>query len=80
MSRYQFHELFVLQVSGRADNDVSRNETLCIKFPYCSRREALYRFLGSQDRPPQRVVLPEILGEDFVDEVIGIVLIHFDFF
>ncbi len=26
------------------------------------------------------MVLPETLGEDFVDEVVGIVLIHFDFF
>jgi hypothetical protein len=29
---------------------------------------------------PSGVVFPEILGEDLVDEVVGIVLIHFDFF
>ena len=26
------------------------------------------------------MVLPETLGEDFVDEVVGIVLVHFYFF
>jgi hypothetical protein len=26
------------------------------------------------------MIFPEILGEDFVDEVIGIVFVHFDFF
>src|SRR4029077_12702788 len=28
----------------------------------------------------QRMVLPEVLGEDFINKVIRIVLIHFDFF
>ena len=25
------------------------------------------------------MVLPKVLGEDFVDKVVGIVLVHFDF-
>src|ERR1039457_2595858 len=33
-----------------------------------------------RERQAESVVLPETLGEDFVDEVVGIVLIHFYFF
>ena len=29
---------------------------------------------------PERMVFPEILGEDFVDQVVGIVLVHLDLF
>ena len=42
--------------------------------------EAPHRLLGSQDRLAQRVVLEEILGEDLMHQVVGIVLIHLDLF
>ena len=42
--------------------------------------EAPYCLLGAQDRLTQRVVLEEILGEDFMHQVVGIVLIHLDLF
>ena len=34
----------------------------------------------AQDGPPQRVPLPEALGEELVDEVVGRVLDHLDLF
>src|SRR5882724_11016513 len=35
---------------------------------------------GSEDRLPESVVFPETLREDFVDQVIGTVFVHFYFF
>src|SRR5579864_6122449 len=42
--------------------------------------EPLYSLPRPQDRLPQRVILPEILGKDLVDQVIGVVLVHLDLF
>ena len=42
--------------------------------------EAAHRVLGSGDGLAQRMIFPEILREDLVDQVIGIVLIHLDLF
>ena len=42
--------------------------------------ETLYSFFGSQNRLAQRMVLPEIRREDFVDQVIRAVRLHLDFF
>src|ERR1043166_6356181 len=67
-------------MAGCADDDVARHKTLTVKFTYWCRCESFYSFFRPQDRPSQCMVFPEILGKDFVDEVIRIVLIHFDFF
>src|ERR1051325_10961604 len=80
MFSHELHKLFMLQMASRADNDVARYKALRIKFAYWNRSEALDGFLRSQNRPAQSMVLPKILSKDFVDEVIRIVLIHFDFF
>ena len=29
---------------------------------------------------PERMVFPEILGKDFVDEIVGVIFVHLDFF
>ena len=42
--------------------------------------EALHCFLRAQDRLAQRMILPEVLGKDFVDEIVGIVFVHLDLF
>ena len=54
----------------------------------CLREVALERDLvqgrdrlgHAQNRPPERVILPELLGEQLVDEVVRRVLHHLDFF
>src|SRR5581483_1665054 len=38
------------------------------------------RLLGSKDRFAEGVILPEVLGEDLMYEVVWAVLVHFDFF
>ncbi len=42
--------------------------------------EALHGFFGAQDRLAERMILPEILGKDFVDEIVGIIFVHLDLF
>src|SRR4029077_20640624 len=42
--------------------------------------EFFYGVARAQDRQTEGVVLPETLGEDFMDQVVGIILIHFYFF
>ena len=42
--------------------------------------EAADGFAGAEDGLAERVALPEILHEDFVDQRVGIVLVHLDFF
>ena len=42
--------------------------------------ERFDRFTRAENRPPQRVVFPEALREELVDEVVGRVLDHLDLF
>src|SRR5215471_11488791 len=42
--------------------------------------EAFHGLLGAEDRLAQRMILPEVLSEDFVDEVVRVVLVHLDLF
>src|SRR5579862_6320375 len=77
---HEFHELIVIEVAGRCDNNVAGGEAVRIGFEYRIALETLDGFFGAQDRLTQRMVLPEILGKDFVDEIIRVVLVHFDLF
>ena len=43
-------------------------------------RKLRHRFRSAQNRQPQRMPAPEILREQFVDQVFGIVLVHLDLF
>ena len=43
-------------------------------------RKLRHRFRCSQDRQSQRVPTPEILCEQLVNQIFGIVLVHLDFF
>src|SRR5215471_1321620 len=77
---YQVHEAVVIDVTGRCDNQVPRIETLAV----CVKDDLLLKLPNclfcSQNRLAKRVILPEILGKDFVNQVVGIVLVHLDFF
>ena len=77
---HQLHKVIVIQMSGGRDDYISWDKALTIKIHHRVALECLDRVAGAQDGPAQRMVFPEILGEDFVDEVVGTVLVHFDFF
>ena len=77
------HELdktLVVQISCGRNDYVSRRKTLTVKIEYWRALETLHCVAGTQDRPAQRMVFPEILGKDFMHQVVGIVLVHLDFF
>src|SRR5579863_532208 len=77
---HQFHKVIVIQMAGGCDDHIPRHKALAVEVHDRFALEALDRVASAQDRAPQRMVLPEILGEDFMDQVVGAVLIHFDFF
>ncbi len=77
---YQIDELIVVEMSGGGDDNVSGSEAVRVSVEHGLALEFLYRFFGAQDRLAQGMIFPEILGEDFVDEVVGVVLVHLDFF
>src|SRR5437016_7343443 len=78
--RYQFHKAAVIQVPGGRDDEISGREAFLIELQNCGLLKFSNGFLGAQDRFTQRVILPEILGENLVYEVFRAVLVHFDFF
>ncbi len=80
MFDHQVHELFVLQMAGGTNDHVAGSKSLLVEIPHRIAFEFLYRVFGSQDRLAQRMILPEILGEDFMDQIVRIVLIHLDLF
>src|SRR6476646_9878045 len=77
---YQLHELVMVEIPRSRDNNISGRESVSIRIQHSIAFEPLHRLLGSQDRLSQRVVLPEILGENLMDEIIRIILIHLDLF
>src|SRR5437016_475092 len=74
----QRDEAVVIKIAGGRHDDVAGGKAVSIGVEHCVSFKALDGFLGAQDRLAQRMVLPEILGEDFVDKVVWIVLVHFD--
>ena len=76
----QFDESVVIEIAGRGHDDVAGREAVGVGIDNRLALEALHGFFRAQDRLAQRMIFPEILGEDFVDEVVGIVFVHFDFF
>jgi hypothetical protein len=76
----EFDKVLVIEVAGGADDEIAGSEVVSIEAGDDGALELLYGVARAQDRQTERVVFPETLGEDFVDEVVGIVLIHFYFF
>jgi len=64
--RHQFDEMLVIEVPGCGDNEISGNKTFLVEIENQGLLKAFHGFLGAQDRLSQRVIFPEILGEDFV--------------
>src|ERR1700733_16314375 len=65
---------------GGGHDDVTGGEAVGIGIEHCLPLEALHGFFGSKDGFAEGMILPEVLGKDFVNQVIGIVLVHFDLF
>src|SRR5262245_20580529 len=70
----------MLQVPCGTNDHVSRGKTLAIKRQHRVSLELANRVLCAKYGLPKWVILPEVLGEDLVDEIIGIVLVHLDLF
>src|SRR4051812_1724431 len=77
---HDLDKTIVIQISGRSDDHVARRKSLAIKIKYRGTVELLDRVASSKDWSAQRMIFPETLGENFVDEIVGIIFIHLDFF
>src|SRR5882724_6018139 len=77
---HQSYKLIMLQVAGSREDHVRRCEVRCIKVEDRLLREGGDGLRGSEDGASEWIVLPEVLGKDLVDEVIGVVFIHLDLF
>jgi len=67
-------------MSGGGYDNIAGREPVGIGVEHGLALEFLYGFFGPQDGFAERMIFPEVLGEDFVDEIIGIVFVHFNFF
>src|SRR5215469_18085729 len=76
----QVNKFCVIQVPRSGDDDVVRPEPLPIETEQVFLPERAYCLLGSQNGFAQWMIFPEVLGEDLVDEVVGIVFVHLDLF
>src|SRR6266851_2864695 len=76
----EIHKALVIQISSSSNNHVSRGKALAVEVHNRRTLESPDSVASSKNRPPQRMILPEILGENFMDQVVGIVLVHLDFF
>ncbi len=76
----QLDEAVMIQIAGGRNDNVSGREAMGVSIQNGSALELLHRFFGSKNRLAQRMIFPEILREDFVDEIVRIILVHLDFF
>ncbi len=73
-------EVVVLDVAGGGEDHVGRGEAAGVLGEDDLLVEAGDGFGGAEDGAAEGVALPEVLGEELVDEVVGVVFVHFDFF
>jgi len=78
--RDHLDEAVVLDVAGGGKDHVAGLEALLEEADESVLLEAADGFAGSEDGLTEGMTLPEILHEDFVDQGVGTVLVHFDFF
>src|SRR5579884_2632821 len=77
---HQLYQMLVLEIPRGANDHVVGDKETAIVIEQELMLESPYCLFCAKDRLAKRVILPEILGEDLVHEVIGIVLVHLDFF
>ena len=76
----QAHQSLMREPAGCRDQRIGRKIFGAIMTVHGFPIEAFDRFLGAEDGLAQRMVLPEIGRENFVDKVIRVVLLHFQLF
>ena len=76
----QLADMRVVQVSDRRYNQVLGRIRLPEIRPKKIGAEALDCLAGAENRPPKRMIFPESLGEELMDEVVRRVLDHLDLF
>ena len=70
----------VLDVASRRDHHVGRDIGAAEVVPERFVGKRLHGFARPENRAPERVTLPEVLGEELVDQVVRRVLDHLDLF
>ncbi len=73
-------KLVVVQVAGRGEDHVATVKPVAVIGKQLLPVEPGDGLRGAQDGPAQRVVLPEALREQLVDQQVGVVLVHLDLF
>ena len=73
-------ELVVVEVAGRGEDHVAAVEAVAVVVEELVLVEAGHGLRGAEDGPAQRMVLPEALREELVDEDVGIVFVDLDLF
>src|ERR1700685_1027133 len=76
----KIHKVLMIEVARSADNEIAGSEVVSVKARDNGPLEFLYRFARAQDGQAERMIFPETLGENLVDKIVGIILIHFYFF
>ncbi len=75
-----FDEGVVFKEAGGGEDHVATAEALAVVAEEGGLVEGGDGVGSAEDGLAEGLVLPEVLGEDFVDEDVGVVFVHFDFF
>ena len=70
----------MVEIPGRREDDIAAAEAVTVIAEELCLLQPAHGLLCSQDRLAQRMTPPEILREDLVDQVVGVVLVHLDLF
>src|SRR6185312_11411170 len=76
----QLHELLMRKTARRGDQNILRRVVTAIVTLHAIAVEAADGLPCTEDRPPQRMSLPEVAGEDLMDQVLGVIHIHLQLF
>ncbi len=77
---YLLDEVVVVEIAGGGEDHVGGGEAAGVFVEDDLLGEAGDGFGGAEDGAAEGVVGPEVLGEELVDEVVGIVFVHLDLF
>src|SRR5436190_1693514 len=75
MLGHEFYKTFMIQIAGRGNDHVAGRKSLAIEIKDRTAVKSFNCVAGAQDRSAKRMIFPEVLGENLVDEVVGIVFV-----
>ena len=70
----------MVEVPGSSENDIAAAEAIAVVAEELRLLQPAHSLLRPQDRLAQRMPPPEVLREDLVHQVVGVVLVHLDLF